>query len=159
MLSNFQCKFHETTANWTAFLSVIWIAARAHVPNVGTGRITLVSVNDIDPASSYPHALLFIHFVEKQRDCPLQRFFLNWLLIGLQSSQKWTVFSWEPQSSAVLVIRIKENCYFRKMEVLVQDGPIVVSWIVFLLLICRCYYQIGAIKVAGECKKITILSL
>ncbi|XP_049874126.1 supervillin-like isoform X4 [Pectinophora gossypiella] len=29
------------------------------------------------------------------------------------------------------------------MEVLVQDGPIVISWIVFLLLICRCYYHIG----------------
>lgn len=41
--------------------------------------------------------------------------------------------------------------FVNKMEMLlVQDGPIVISWIVFLLLICRCYYQIGAIKVTGE---------
>lgn len=41
--------------------------------------------------------------------------------------------------------------FVNKMETLiVQDGPIVISWIVFLVLICRCYYQIGRIKAPGE---------
>ncbi|GBP61297.1 hypothetical protein EVAR_53209_1 [Eumeta japonica] len=33
------------------------------------------------------------------------------------------------------------------MEMLfVGDGPVFLSWVVFLYLICRCYYQIGNIK-------------